>query len=84
MYKKTLTDFQWYVIQQILPDMRRFKPFLHLIVNVWLIMTKSGCQFLKIADKSLLCLQVARAPGDQEGSIKKYSGRGRIVLFCTS
>ena len=56
MYKKTLTDFQWYVIQQILPDMRRYKSFLHLIVNVLLIMTESGCQFLKTADKSLLCL----------------------------
>ena len=36
MYETDLTDFQWQVIQEILPDTRRRKQSLHLIVNALL------------------------------------------------
>ena len=43
MYETDLTDFQWQVIQEILPDTRRRKHSLRLIVNALLYWTKSGC-----------------------------------------
>ncbi|OGX91492.1 IS5 family transposase [Hymenobacter coccineus] len=45
MYETDLTDFQWQVIQEILPDTRRRKHSLRLIVNALLYLTKSGCQW---------------------------------------
>jgi transposase len=45
MYETDLTDFQWQVIQDILPDTRRRKPSLRLLVNALLYWTKSGCQW---------------------------------------
>ncbi len=45
MYETDLTDFQWQVIQEILPDTRRRKHSLRLIVNALLYWTKSGCQW---------------------------------------
>ncbi len=45
MYETDLTDFQWQVIQEILPDTRRRKYSLRLIVNALLYLTKSGCQW---------------------------------------
>jgi len=44
MYETDLTDSQWQVIQEILPDTRRRKHSLRLIVNALLYWTKSGCQ----------------------------------------
>ena len=45
MYETDLTDSQWQVIQEILPDTRRRKHSLRLIVNALLYLTKSGCQW---------------------------------------
>ena len=45
MYETDLTDFQWQVIQETLPDTRRRKYSLRLIVNALLYLTKSGCQW---------------------------------------
>ena len=45
MYETDLTDSQWQVIQEILPDTRRRKHSLRLIVNALLYWTKSGCQW---------------------------------------
>ena len=45
MYETDLTDFQWQVIQETLPDTRRRKHSLRLIVNALLYWTKSGCQW---------------------------------------
>ena len=45
LYETALTDFQWQVIQEILPDTRRRKHSLRLIVNALLYLTKSGCQW---------------------------------------
>ena len=45
MYETDLTDFQWQVIQEFLPDTRRRKHSLRLIVNALLYWTKSGCQW---------------------------------------
>ena len=45
MYETDLTDFQWQVIQEVLPDTRRRKYSLRLIVNALLYLTKSGCQW---------------------------------------
>ena len=45
LYKTDLTDFQWPVIQEILPDTRRRKHSLRLIVNALLCWTKSGYQY---------------------------------------
>ncbi|OGX87427.1 hypothetical protein BEN47_10895 [Hymenobacter lapidarius] len=45
MYETDLTDFQWQVIEEILPDTRRRKHSLRLIVNALLYLTKSGCQW---------------------------------------
>ena len=42
MYETDLTDFQWQVIQEILPDTRRRKHSLRMIVNALLYLTKSG------------------------------------------
>ena len=44
LYETDLTDSQWPVIQEILPDTRRRKHSLRLIVNAWLYWTKNGCQ----------------------------------------
>ena len=45
MYETDLTDFQWQVIQEIMPDTRRRKHSLRLIVNALRYLTKSGCQW---------------------------------------
>ena len=45
MYETDLTDSQWQVIQEVLPDTRRRKHSLRLIVNALLYLTKSGCQW---------------------------------------
>ena len=45
MYETALTDFQWPVIEEIVPDTRRRKHSLRLIVNALLSLTKSGCQW---------------------------------------
>jgi putative transposase len=45
MYETDLTDFQWQVIQEMLPNTRRRKYPLRLIVNALLYLTKSGCQW---------------------------------------
>ena len=45
MYETDLTDSQWQVIQKLLPDTRRRKHLLRLIVNALLYCTKSGCQW---------------------------------------
>ena len=45
MYETALTDFQWPVIEEIVPDTRRRKHSLRLIVNALLYLTKSGCQW---------------------------------------
>ena len=45
MYETDLTDSQWQVIQEVLPDTRRRKHSLRLIVNALLYHTKSGCQW---------------------------------------
>ena len=45
MYETDLTDSQWQVIQQIVPDTRRRKYSLPLILNALLYLTKSGCQW---------------------------------------
>ncbi|MBD2767011.1 transposase [Hymenobacter sp. BT664] len=45
MYETDLTNFQWQVIQEIVPDTRRRKPSLRVIVNGLLYLTKSGCQW---------------------------------------
>ena len=45
MYETDLTDSQWQVIQELLPDTRRRKHSLRLIVNALLYWTKSGCQW---------------------------------------
>ena len=45
MYETDLTDSQWQVIQEVLPDTRRRKHSLRLIGNALLYLTKSGCQW---------------------------------------
>ena len=40
MYETDLTDFQWQVIQEVLPDTRRRKYSLRVIVNALLYLTK--------------------------------------------
>ena len=45
LYETDLTDSQWQVIQETLPDTRRRKYSLCLIVNALLYLTKSGCQW---------------------------------------
>ena len=45
MYETDLTDSQWQVIQEIVPDTRRRKHSLRLIINALLYLTKSGCQW---------------------------------------
>ena len=45
MYETDLTDFQWQVMQNALPDSRRRKYSLRLIVNALLYLTKGGCRW---------------------------------------
>ena len=45
MYETDLTDFQWQVIQEIVPDLRHRKCSLRLIVSALCYLTKSGCQW---------------------------------------
>jgi putative transposase len=48
MYETDLTDFQWQVIQEILPDTRRRKHSLRLIINALLYPTKSAYQWRRL------------------------------------
>jgi putative transposase len=48
MYETDLTDFQWQIIQEILPDTCRHKYSLRLMVNALLYLTKSGCQWRRL------------------------------------
>jgi putative transposase len=45
MYDTDLTDSQWQVIQEIVPDTRCRKHSLLLIINALLYVSKSGCQW---------------------------------------
>ena len=49
MYETDLTGSQWKFIQEIVPDTRRRKHSLRLIINALLYLAKSGCQWRPVA-----------------------------------
>jgi putative transposase len=44
-YSTNLTDSQWEVVQKIIPDTRKRKHSLRLIINALLYVVKTGCQW---------------------------------------
>src|SRR5687768_11667279 len=57
IYPTDLTDSQWELIQKIIPDTRRRKYSLRLIINALLYIVKTGCQW-RMLPKEYPCYKV--------------------------
>ena len=62
MYKTDLTDFQWQVIQEIVPDTRHRKHSLRLIVNALLYLTKNCRLPFKVSQSKVEVRRLAETP----------------------